>query len=500
MSFKKILNNLDYVILTASTVVCALFQFVYSVYAKRFVVPSEFGIYSTCLLLQTYLNYAQFGVLNSYNRDYPQLLGAGNKDQSIKLRNTTISFIWIVYGVLLSIIDVVVLIIFKGEIFSNHYGFGYFLVPLIILLDTTSSYAMYTSRMNGHYNYSALITFIKTIVSMGVGLLAVKYFNYYGLYVLPLIASLVSIVFYWKDGFEGLTLGLDKTILKKSILTGLPLLISSLIWTVMQSVDKFVILIFLTVEDLGVYTVPLLGFNALVLIPQTISQVFYYKVSEIYGATKNRILLIDKCNYFTELTAACTGIVSILAFYILPIFVNLFMPNYLNGVKPAQVLIIGVAIYSSSMLYGNIFSVLKMNKALLLNSIILCVFNIVFSTIFVLINGRDISNVAIGTSFSYLLYSGLLIITLSSKFKYSFRKLAKSCWLQVLKSVIPCLIFYVLIKNIYIAMTASLAVAIVLYIPLIVHEVSSKKFSININKHGNIDNLFTENNKENINE
>jgi O-antigen/teichoic acid export membrane protein len=471
MAFKKIIKNLDYLVLTASTVICALFQFVYSVYAKKYVVPSEFGIYSTCLLLQVYLNYAQFGVLNSYNRDYPQLLGMGNKEDIIKLRNTTFSFILIVYVLLAVIVDIIILFIYKGSVLSNHYGFGYLMVPIIVLLDTVTSYEMYTCRMNGRYNYSALVNLIKTVISIGLGLLAVKFLNYYGLYVITIIASIVSIVFYWKDGFKGLKLCIDKKILKNSILTGLPLLINSLIWTVMQSVDKFVILIFLTTEDLGVYTVPLLGFNALVLVPQTISQVFYYKVSELYGATKNKILLIDKCNYFTELTAACTGLVSILAFYILPIFVQQFMPNYIAGVKPAQILIIGVAIYSSSMLYGNIFSALKMNKELLINSVVLCIFNIIFSVLFVLINGRNIANVALGTSLSYFLYSGLLIIILSYKFKYSIKKLAKSCWLEVFKSIIPCLLFYVLIKNTYIAMGLSLVVSIGLYIPLVIREI-----------------------------
>ena len=244
--------------------------------------------------------------------------------------------------------------------------------------------------------------------------------------------------------------------MKIMIISGLPLLINSLIWTLVQSVDKFVILGFLTTDDLGVYSVPLMGFTTMVLIPQTISQVFYIKVSHLYGANKDEKQLLEKASYFTNITSFISGAACVGVFYIMPIFVQMFMPMYTDGTSATQILIIGVAIYSTTMLFGNIFSVLKLNKSLIANSVALCIFNVIFSTGLVVFVERSINMVAIGTGMSYALYSLLLMVKLSRKFNYSFLKLFANSWLPLLAIVIPGVLYYMLIENIYVAATLAL--------------------------------------------
>ena len=450
------LEKIDFILVTASTVVCALLSFVYSVYAKKYVIPLEYGIYTTCLLLQTYLNYAQLGVMNAYNRDYPQLLGAKKTEDANTLKNTIFSFVTIIYFVLFLIIDVVIILIYRNQAFSNHYSVGYLLGPIAVLLETIASFGMYTERMEGHYNYTGVVSLLKTAIAIAVGLIAIKRWLYYGLFVVPILGSVISILFYYRSCFRRIKVKIDRAVLKVAIRTGLPLLINSLVWTVMASVDKFVILFFMTTEDLGIYSVPLMGFSTMVIIPQTISQIFYYRISKLYGETNSTDVLIEQCNKYTVLTSQLTGITVIMAFYILPIFVRLFMPNYSSGIVPAQILIMGVAIYSATMLYSNIFSVLRLNKDLLINTVALCIFNIIFSTAFVLINGRKVENVAVGTSVSYFIYSALLLIRINKRFNYSIKKLVYASWVPVVVAVVPCYVFYYLIPSVYIAMVATL--------------------------------------------
>ena len=251
--------------------------------------------------------------------------------------------------------------------------------------------------------------------------------------------------------------------MKAMIIGGLPLLLNSLIWTLVQSVDKFVIIGFLGTEALGVYSVPLMGFTTMVLIPQTISQVFYIKISHLYGANHDEYQLIDKAKSFTSITAAISGGACVAVFYIMPIFVDIFMPNYKDGTLATQILIIGVAIYSTTMIFGNIFSVLKLNTSLIINSVALCIFNAVFSSALVLFVEKSINMVAIGTGLSYACYSLLLLIKLSMKFKYSFAKLLISSWLPLLLIVIPGVALYLLLENIYLAAGLSLVVMAFVY-------------------------------------
>ncbi len=454
------IKSADFILVTLSTVICSGMSFIFSVYSKSIVATLPLGIYSTCLLAQTYMNYAQFGVLNAYNRDYPQALGRGDMAEAQKLKNTATTFMLMVYLVIFVVFEAWVIFYYHGSIGvdteQTYYAFGYALCPIMILLKSFDDMSNATVRMNGKYNYSAVVGFVRTLIAFGIGVVALKLAGYYGLYAMTMSSALLGIVLFYKNALKGTHLEFDFPYMKLMIIGGLPLLINSLIWTLVQSVDKFVILGFLSTEELGVYSVPLMGFTTMVLIPQTISQVFYIKVSRLYGANRDERELLEKASYYTQLTSVITGAACVFVFFIMPIFVRIFMPMYTDGTAATQILIIGVAIYATTMLFGNIFSVLKLNKSLIANSVALCIFNVIFSSGLVLLVERSINMVAIGTGISYALYSLLLMVKLAKKFNYSFLKLFAHSWLPLLAIVVPGVAYYMLIPNLYLAAALAL--------------------------------------------
>ena len=443
------LKSADFILVTLSTVACSAMSFVFSVYNKRIVATYPLGIYSTCLLAQTYMNYAQFGVLNAYNRDYPQALGRKDYDEANRLKNTAMTFMLMIYALIFVVFEIWVAIHYRGVVgndtYGTYYAFGYMLCPIMILLKSFDDMSNSTVRMNGHYNKSAAIGFIRTVLALVIGVIAINVAGYYGLYAMAISSAVLGIIMFRSEAFKGAKLSFDFSYMKLMIIGGLPLLINSLIWTVVQSVDKFVILGFLSTEALGVYSVPLMGFTTMVLVPQTISQVFYIKVSHLYGANHDEQELLSKAAYFSRITSFISGAACLFVYFVMPIFVHFFMPMYTEGTDATQILVIGVAIYSTTMLYGNIFSVLKLNKSLIANSVALCIFNAIFSSALVLFVERSINMVAIGTGLSYALYSLLLVVKLSKRFKFSFWKLLVNSWWPAVGILIPGLMIYQLI-------------------------------------------------------
>ena len=475
---KSKINNLDFIMVTGSTVFCAGMSFLYSVLAKRYIGTLDYGIYSTCLLLQTYLNYVQFGVYNAYNRDMPRLMGGQEIEESRRLKETTLTFMWLVYagaGILAAAVLFIMRATGSFEQFvlalnghdaailaeagvTDKYFIGFILVLFVVILENTASFSLSTSKIYGRFNYSAFANVLKTLIAFPVALIGAIHWGYYGLYLMPLSSAVLMIILYYRDGIKGIRLKIDRAILKNSIVTGIPLMIDSLIWTIMQSVDKFVILIFMTTEDLGLYTVPLLGFTTMVLVPQTISNVFYIKISNEYGAHHDLSRMMRLCNKYTRINSLCTSAVAVVCFYALPILVQLVMPMYVEGTLPAQVLLIGVAIYGSAMLYSNIFSVMKWNMDLVINSVILCVCNIIFSSGMVLIFGREIQNVALGTSISYAAYSLLMLIKLSRRTDMKTKDFLTASWIPILMVIVPAVLLYYILPNIYIAFAITLVI------------------------------------------
>ncbi|SDB38433.1 Membrane protein involved in the export of O-antigen and teichoic acid [Pseudobutyrivibrio sp. YE44] len=460
---KTLLNKLksaDFILVTLSTVACSAMSFVFSVYSKSLVPNKPMGIYSTCLIVQTYMTYAQFGVLNAYNRDYPQALGRKDFEAANKMKNTAVTFMLMVYALIFLCFEAWVLFRYHGSIgvdqYQTFFAFGYAMCPVMILLKSFDDMSNATVRMNGKYNKSAYIGFGRTLAALLIGVVVLRFAGYYGLYAMTMSSAILGIILFHKDSLKGVKLDFDFSYMKLMIMGGLPLLINSLIWTIVQNVDKHVILTFMDTEALGVYTVPTMGFTTMVLVPQTISQVFYIKISHLYGAHQDEKELLDKAGYFTSITALVSGAACLFVFYVMPIFVRYFMPMYTEGTAATQILVIGVAIYSTTMIFGNIFSVLKLNKSLIANSVALCIFNIIFSSALVVLVERSINMVAIGTGLSYALYSLLLIVKLSRRFKYPMLKLLTNSWLPLIAIVAPGVAYYMLIRNVYIAIVASL--------------------------------------------
>ena len=453
---KTKINNNSFLLVTLSTVVCSGLSFVFSVYAKRYIDKDIYGVYSSCLLLQTYLAYAQLGTFNAYNRDYPQSMGKGEDSEMKKMKNTTLSFMFVIYAALFVVVLAVLLPLKKLQIVDSMHFFGFAVAPFMMLLKNVDDLSVCTAKMFVRYRFTAVMSLVRTVIAMGFAVVGVQLCGYYGLYVMPFVSAFLGVVFFFKDGLKGYRFDWDFAYVKIMVLSGVPLLVNSLIWTVVTSVDKFVILIFMSEADLGVYTVPLLGFTAMVVIPQSISQMFYFRISKLYGETGDVNQLLDKAGELSGITAAISGVACVAAFYIMPIFVSFFMPLYTEGTVATQIILVGVAIYATTMLFGNIFGVLKLNKAMILNSIYLCVFNIVFSTALVLLVGKYIECVAVGTALSYTLYSHMLIKKLNSTFNYSFLKLFSKTWGPLLSIVAPAVLFYVFIPNVWISLGVSL--------------------------------------------
>ncbi|MGI6726978.1 MAG: oligosaccharide flippase family protein [Anaerovoracaceae bacterium] len=443
LSFQTKIISKNIIFITSSTIICSLVHFLFSVYSRKFVNVTDYGIYTSCLILATYMNYAQLGVLNSYNRDYPQLIGGNHKKDAEHLRNVTLTYILGVFIATAIIAEIIIFIIGRINTGISQYMIcGLMITAIMVVFSALEQFSSYSIRMDGYFNFSAVVNIIKTVLSVTVGLIAIREFGYYALYVATPLAAILSLAMQYNKSFRSFRPTWDKSLIKQLIYTGIPLLINALIWTVVTSIDKFIILIFMDTTAMGYYSIALLGFSTMVLIPQSMSQLFYIKMGEEYGRTLSNSNLVSTACRFTKWVSLFTGVSVVVAFYGLPIFVMFFMPNYSDGVMAAQIMLLGVAIYASTMLFGNIFTILKLNKLLLNNTLWLCVFNTVLSSVFVLALGKKIEYIAMGTSLSYVLYSILLILRLRYNLKEPIKQIVISSWAPVSIAIISCLAFY----------------------------------------------------------
>ena len=444
------------------TIISAGVHFIYSIYVKVYVAPLEYGMYSTCVLLQTYLAYLQLGSLSAFNRDYPQLVGAGEREESKKYRNTVLSFLLGVYLIASILVGFAIIIIGHRKALDLRVVIGSILITVITALTTFENYANYRCRIDVGFKYSSIVTLLE-LLSIPIGVILVPKIGYYAIYLTSIIAMMIGIIFYYRPSFRDFKFTLDIPLLRGILLSGMPLLINGLIWTVVNSIDKFVILGFMDTEALGVYGIAQNAFSYMVLIPSAMSQLFYVKMGKEYGASGKIEKLAEVSSGFSAVLAAVTSFISMIAYFFLPVLVEKFMPNYSDGIMAAQILILGLSVYAATLINGNVLTILKKNGALLSGSICMCVFNAVCSIGYVIILGAKIESVALGTATSYILYALIIIYQVHQYANCKIGKLINASVIPVVISLLPGIMIYNCIANRLLGFIITIRLVIIFY-------------------------------------
>lgn len=467
LSLQKLLKKLksqggEHILFLGATIMSAGIHFIYSIYVKAYIAPLEYGIYSTCLLLQTYMAYLQLGSLNAFNRDYPQLTGAGKLEEAKKYRNVVFSFLLSVYLISLILIIFGIIIVGNAKPLDTRFTYGFILSAIITVVTIIENYGNYRCRIDKGFRYPSMVTILE-LLSIPLGLFLIPKFGYYAVYITNITAMFIGIVFYFKPSFNDFKPNFDFRLLKTVLISGIPLLVNGLVWTVVNSIDKFVILGFIDAEALGIYGIAQNAFSYMVLVPSAMSQLFYVKMGKKYGASGKVETLTNVSMKFSSILAMVTSLVSLIAYFFLPVLVNKFMPRYSNGVSASQILILGLSIYAVTLINGNILTILKKNKALLISSVCMCIFNIVCSITYAIFIGAKIESVALGTATSYIFYSFIIIYQVKKYAGCKIKQLINASVIPVCISLIPGVMLYNLAGNLVAGFSFALVLVVIFY-------------------------------------
>ena len=470
--FNKILNTFwtngkEYTLFVFSTMMYAGFHFIFVIIARHYIDPYDYGIYSTCCLLQTYLAYLQLGTLNAFNRDYPQLYVKGNIEETEKYYNTVFSFLIIIYSIAFVILTTFFMLLYKYNSFEFKYLIGYILITFNALISIINDFGSYSVRVSKNFNVVSIANLIK-LLPIILCLFLLPYLKYYTLYVLLICSSILGVIYYYRYLFKDFQFRIDIVKIKEIIYSGMPLLINGLIWTIVNSIDKFVILYYINTTALGTYSIAQTAFNYIILIPSAISSIFYTKMGKVYGETGNINKLCNVALKSTFILSFVTSIVSLLGYCFIPYLVALVMPKYINGVKASQILLIGMIIYSSTIVNGNILTILKYNASIIRNSIYVCIFNITFSILFVTIRGPFIENIAFGTSISYCFHSFIVMYFVLKYTKCKPLSFFLSSIIPILAIIILCVGVSTIIGNNIVLFFASIIIICIVYMLMLI--------------------------------
>jgi O-antigen/teichoic acid export membrane protein len=477
MNKKIIKDTLFYTLGTFLVQVIGVFT---SILMRRYLTPEMMGIWSTFMLILNYSLFMHLGLFTAAEIRIPFLKGGDQENEIRNIRDITFTFC-----VIISIV-VVVVIFLATALFKNKIPismvFGFKMIALIIV--ATLFYNLYISFLRADKKFS-LLSVAMTINSLSMLLSIITFVNWFklnGLYLATLISTCFSLIYILIKQRYDLNFRFELKKAMSLIKIGVPLIIAGIIYTILLSIDKIIIIKMLGMKALGYYSIAILALTYTHTFPKILGIVMTPNIQEEYGKTNSRQRIIEYVKKPAIVMGYLFPFLLATVYFILPILVYYFMPKYVQGIISMKILLSGCFFISLVPLAQNY--IIAINKQLLLVPMtIFAVFlGVIFS--FCLIKlGYGINGVAFGISITYLVY-----------FFISFSYVLKSCekmqkinlfFLEIVSPFFYAVLiifgieFFLRINNILLENLIKFAIFCLLYLPALL--IINKKNSIIVN-------------------
>jgi len=391
--------------------ICVFFKGYFGAYL---VGPTIWGVWHTALLIQNYGAFTGLGVGNAMHREIPILRGKGEVEESPKIKDTAFS-----YNLFAGILTFAA--IFLSTFFlkvSQELLLSLRFVSIIIFLNSIAGFYNVLFKANNQFNVVSRITIIQGIPSL-LTIPLIFLFSFSGFLVGQVLIALTAVGYSIVNYKEKIHLKIDMSILKKLIIIGLPITLLGLAGFLFITVDRLLIVNILGFENLGFYSIASTFFTPIMLICTSVNSVMYPRLGEKFGSdrdTRNLRKYIEMP--IKEISLFAPIIIGAIC-VLLSSLVNILLPEYIDGILAAQILIFGFFFLAVEGMAGNFFLVTNRQLLYLIILLFSCFVNFIISFAMIKL-GFGISGVALGTSLSYFIFF-LIMVVLAMKYCYASR-------------------------------------------------------------------------------
>lgn len=375
--------------------------FFFSLIAAHELGPKQMGQWQTVLLISSYAPILYLGVVNGLGRDIPYRLG---KKASVTEPTAIAS------KLILSLVSILALGIPAVSYILNRDPS--FLIVAIVALSAGRIINVFSTillrshqrfvRLGYHQLTSAVVLTIFMLILIWAPSLRVLAIGMMLAYVVPVVFS-ISL---WSLEAAPLSAGI------KLVRIGFPIYLAGLIFSLLNSVDRWLILLFLDKETLGLYTLAIMAFGVVIIVPSLLSTIVYPKLAFSYGEnhsikdlipTIRRVIVLN-----TTLTVAIAGIGFIaMYFFVIP----MFLPEYLYGRDAMAIIFLSSLVLPVGQSFGDLLNVIGMHNYYLRNISFGFVLNMAVGITLLKTTSLGINGVAIGTVTGLSAFSAAQYIT-----------------------------------------------------------------------------------------
>ena len=394
-------------LVSLATVIGHICGFVSAIVTRTLLDPSLMGIWSGLRIFLSYGNYAGLGISKGAAREIAIEEGRGNTKHIQHVMNTAFTFNTLT-SICYMIVILIMAVLIRSHISSNlsHYWVGGLTsIAIFVVLQRYVTFAITVLRAQQRFDLTARLSVLEAILSLSVIGIGVWLFGFWGLLLSSgcvFIASVLYIHHYTPVRF---VFTWDSDMGKRLLKSGFPILLNGALFSILQSLDRLMILVYLTDREyqLGCYSLALMVNGALFGIGNIVGVVMYPRYQHTYGATgnpcnishmANRVMLYKGC-LLLVLTCICVFIVRPL--------LETWFTAYRLGINPMMALLPGTVLLALT-LPMNHFLVTIHRQKMLVGITLTGILIAISANLAVLTREGGITEVAWATSTTYGLF------------------------------------------------------------------------------------------------
>lgn len=323
---------------TTSSALKTLIQMVTSLIVARMILPENIGIWKSIVLIQSYINILQLGVLEGLNRQYPLYKGAG-KDQSA-IERAHVAYTYMIY---VSILSGIIVLILATIFLVRGSGTKTLVAILLFTLQAISTplwkYDDILYRTERDFSSLGWIQFAESIYLI-ISLIFVYFGDWLGMMIRFSLIFPVGLLL--REIYRPIPVDtkFNKQYFIEMVKIGWKVMLSVYLYGILMVADTTIIAMVLGQKQLGYYTVAVTIRGAIVVFPNAINKILYPRMAFRYGKTKTPAELKKIAFLPVFYNALILLVPTIFLWFTLDPLVTVILPQYTNGISAAKWMVI----------------------------------------------------------------------------------------------------------------------------------------------------------------
>ena len=363
---KKGSTNAMILFLSSSSIISNALNIISGLFVAKWLLPEELGSFNTFTIFTGYIILIQAGIPSALSRELPYYLGSGEKEMA--LRYTSVSQYW--QKTLANVCLLIGFLISGFFLWEGNYQYaaGSIVVGFLVWQGLyVTKYLKILYRTNKDFNKLSWINLINAGVAFS-GIFFVYLYGFYGLCIRAVLGVVVDFVITYRWRPIKVKAEWNKSSFMDLMKLGLPMFGVASIYGLWPLLQRTLVLTLGGTRSLGLFALAIMVQTSMNTVSASLSSVMYPTMTTAWGkGEKLKTIFMELLKPFGVAFIVFLLLIPV-GWWLLPIFVREFLPNYLGGVPAGQWMLI-VGLFSLTNVFSNVYNIVKDQRKRFLNYI-----------------------------------------------------------------------------------------------------------------------------------